>query len=61
VTEICAPGITPPDESVIVPDRVAPVTCEYIAMATESMKTTASNNGARLPLMIFRRPTESPG
>ena len=41
VTEICAPGITPPDESVIVPDRVAPVTCECIEMAPESIKTKA--------------------
>jgi hypothetical protein len=37
--EMCAPGITPPDESEVVPERVAPVTCEYIETATDRFNT----------------------
>jgi hypothetical protein len=50
--EICAPGITPPDGSEIVPERVAPVTCEYIETATDRLKTMTIN-GAKT-LVSFR-------
>jgi hypothetical protein len=56
--EICAPGITPPDGSEIVPERVAPVTCEYIETARDMLKTTTIN-GAKI-FVSFRGPIASP-
>jgi hypothetical protein len=56
--EICAPGITPPDGSEIVPERVAPVTCEYIETARARLKTITIN-GAKI-LASFRGSTASP-
>ena len=38
LTEICAPEIAPPDASVMMPERVAPVTCEYIETASDRLK-----------------------
>src|ERR1700730_11053503 len=40
--EICVPAMTPPEESVVMPDRVAPVTCASIETAMDKVRRTAS-------------------
>src|ERR1700694_3836347 len=39
-TAISAPGTAPPEASVTVPESVAPVTCEYIEIVKNKLKTT---------------------
>jgi hypothetical protein len=55
--EMCAPGITPPDESEVVPERVAPVTCEYIEPARDRLNAI-SINGTKI-FVSFRDSNET--
>jgi hypothetical protein len=51
LAEICAPAMTAPDESVMVPESVAPVTCERAGI--EKIQQNPNTNIADKTLAIF--------